>query len=85
MFLVPNGPLDMGWGSRRTVVRCSSSLLDAGLDGSAGTAFVDVNSAGTMSAPPVLESLSATRRAPAEPISGGSVTVPSPSGQNVDS
>ncbi len=55
MFLVPNGPLDMGWGSRRTVVRCSSSLLDAGLDGSAGTAFVDVNSAGTMLAPPVLE------------------------------
>ena len=62
-------------------------LLDAGLDGSAGTAFVDVDSAGTdVGAASILdESLSATRRAPAEPISGGSVTVPSPSAQNADS
>ncbi|RBA29369.1 hypothetical protein DQ226_18490 [Dietzia maris] len=61
-------------------------LLDAGLDGSAGTAFVDVDSAGTdVGAASILDSLSATRRAPAEPISGGSVTVPSPSAQNADS
>jgi hypothetical protein len=61
-------------------------LLDAGLDGSAGTAFVDVDSAGTdVGAASILESLTATRRAPSEPISGGSVTVPSPSAQNADS